>query len=136
MNVATPGALIDKYLEIRDFVKTREDAHKVELKPYEEALQTIENAVHGMLIEAKLDNFKAPGGTAYRQAYIATKTVDRTALFQFCLDEFEKTASMGAFDILTNAVSKEFVKTYLDENKKAPPGVDVTQGYRVNFRKA
>lgn len=128
--MSTPGELINRYLELRDMIAYMEDSHKATIKPYKEALETIENALLAQMHEQDVVQIKSDAGTAFQNKWMSVKTVDKMALMNF-VKNFDQ------FDLLTAAVSKEALKEFLERSDNVPPpGVDVSFGIKVQIRKA
>ena len=75
------------------------------------------------------DAIKTEDGTAYRTPQTFFRVADRDAWFNWVF-------KTGHRDMLTAAVSKDAVKEFMAEenNGAPPPGVTVTQIYRINVR--
>lgn len=127
----TPGEIIAKYIEIRDAKKALEAAHKTELARYDNALDTLANALHLMQQEQGVTQFKvADVGTAFQTTTMRVKMADRETVIEFVLN------TEHGFDIFTNSVSKDYIKTYIEQTGHAPPGIDVEYITEVQVRKA
>ena len=124
----TPGDLISQYNKIKATRLIIEAEHKAAVQPYKQAEEDIENALLDWLNANGLQNFKSPDGTAYKTTHVNTKLVDRQALIQHCVET-------NNFDIFTNSLTKEVVKQYVEDFKKTPPGVEVSNIIVVNVRK-
>jgi len=125
----TPADLIQRYVELRATKTLIVAAQSAQLKPYSEAMETIELALLDYLNQNGLDNLKSPFGTAYRSTVVNTKMIDRQALVADC-------KARDNFDVFTNSLTKEVVKAYLEEYKQAPPGVEISTFATVNVRKS
>lgn len=126
----TPGELIAKYIEVRDYVKKRQDAFDAELKPYTEGLTAIEGQLFIELENSGLENLKSESGTAYKVRTMHAKVADKDTLMTFV-------AEHGHFELLTAAVAKDAIKDFMEEHQNnPPPGVDVTYTTRINIRRS
>lgn len=123
----TAGELVKKYLELREAKKNLTEKHKLELAPYDQAMEAIEAVMLLKLNAEQQMNAKTEFGTAYKVNKFSCTTEDKTALFGYV-------AQTGKWDLLTAAVSKEALKEHIETLKRAPPGVKVTQITGVNFR--
>lgn len=123
-----PAELIKKYVELRDTKAAMKAEQEAAMKPYTEALETIEIALLDYLNEAGAENVKTEYGTAFKKQSLTTKMVDRQALVDSCVER-------NNFDCFTNNLSKEAVKQYIEDFKMAPPGVEVTHFTTVNVRR-
>lgn len=126
----TPGELIAKYIEIRDYMKAEADAFAERMKPYDESLTAIEGTIGLMLNEQGLENLKSDMGTAYKTHLFQARVSNKDALMEYVTDH-------GAYELLTAAVSKDAVKDFMAEHQgNPPPGVDVSTITKVNFRRS
>lgn len=124
----TTAEMIERYIDLRNTTKEMTDTFEKSLAPYKEAMTTIESAVAGELLVLGADSVKTEHGTAYRTEWTSVKVADRETFMDFVFDGRRE-------GFLTNAVGKEAVKEYMDEHAGTlPPGLDVTRGYKVNFR--
>jgi hypothetical protein len=125
------GEIVKKYLELREFKKRADEAHKEKMQPYDAAMTALEGAIHKFLNETGQDNAKTPCGTAYKVTNMHVRMSDRETFLEFVKN------SEDGLEFFTNAVAKEKIKDYLDGSAGAPPpGIEVTYIQSVNFRKA
>jgi hypothetical protein len=127
--VPTPAEMIEQYVKLRNTKNLIEAEQKEALKPYAEALESIELALLDYLNEAGIDNVKSKYGTAFKKATMTAKMADRQAVIAYCKET-------NNFDLFTNNLTKETVKEYLEANGTAPPGVEIFQFTVVQVRKA
>lgn len=126
----TDDELIQRALEIREDIDAMKKTHGEELEPYEVALQDIENSLLGRMVERQAKSIGTVHGTAYQSHQLRVKVVDRSAFLSFVFDK-------RLVEFLTNHVSKEQVKEYMEVNNGlAPPGVETTTFVQCNIRKA
>lgn len=124
----TPADIIQKYIAIRDKVASITEAHEAALKPYADALVTLEGLMMNHLAENGLDNVKSEFGTAFKKTGTRVRVADRAAFDAFVVEQ-------DSLSWFTNAVSKEKIVEYVKENNCAPPGVDVTYITDVQFNR-
>lgn len=125
----TPAEIIKQYVALRDYKEELVKQQKAALKPYNDALDTLENALLEQLNADAAQSIKTEFGTAFKKTSMTVKTVDKDALFDFV-------RSTENFSMLTAAVSKEALKEYMEENEdRRPPGVDVTFFTEVQVRR-
>lgn len=126
----TDDDLIIKALEIREDIDAMKKAHGEELEPYESALQDIENALLARMVERRARSIGTVHGTAYQSSQLRVKVADRKAWMDFV---FNKKLP----EFMTNHVSKEAIKEYMDEcSGQTPPGIETTTFVQCNIRKA
>lgn len=125
----TPDQVVKRHQEVKRARLALQAEHKAEEKEYVEAEEALELWLLDFLNSNGLDNIKTEHGTAYKTSHVQTKLVDRQALIEYV-------KKSDNFDIFTNSLTKEIVKDYLEANKKAPPGVEISTVAVVNIRKA
>lgn len=126
----TTGELIKRYIELRDYKESATRAFEEQMKPYTDAMKTIEDRVTADILACGGESIKTEHGTAYRTQTMAVKVADREAFFDFIQEDF-----LHRSGFLTSAVTKEEVKAYLEEHNAKPPGLDVTFIHKTNFRR-
>src|ERR1700733_13976808 len=100
--MTTPADIIEKYIALRNTKLALVAEHEAALKPYEQAMNVLENVLQKMMIEQNVTQFKAEGiGTAFQKTNMQVKLSDREQVINFVLREQN-------FDVFTNAVSKDF----------------------------
>lgn len=124
----TPGEMIAQYNKIKATRLILEAEQKAAIQPYKEAEETIELALLEYLNANGLNNFNSPDGTAYKTTHTNVKLVDRATFLNHVKEADD-------FDFFTNSLAKEHVKEYVEQFKKPPPGVEVTETIVVNVRK-
>lgn len=121
-------AAIEKYITLRDQKKVIKERHSEELRPLNEALQLLENAVQKILLKQGVDSFKTKGGTAYLSTTVKATVKDWPAFRDFVQEN-------DLLDMLEHRASKDAVTEFMEANGDAPPGVAVTQEVNTRFRK-
>lgn len=130
MTTPTPAEIIACYIKYRDFIDLKNKEHEAAMKPYQDAMQTLEGLMAQHMQETGVDSVKADGiGTAFHKTSTRVRVADRGAF-----NEFVK--AHGDLSWFTNAVSKELVVDYSKEHNARPPGVDLTRFVEVQFRRA
>lgn len=126
------GAAVKKYIELRDYLERRGKEYEVEIAPYRAAMETIENAIAAEFVAlGDVQNIKTEYGTAMRVKWTAVKMADRPTFMGFIADDFWKRSSF-----LTSAVTKTEVQDWIESHGAPPPGLDFSQGYKINIRRA
>ncbi len=126
----TTADLIGRYIQIRDHIDQMQKDFEVKLEPYKSAMQAIEGAVTEEINRLDGQAIRTDQGTAFRQEWTSIKVADREMWLDFVFDGRRE-------GFITSAVPKDAVKEHMDMNAgSAPPGVDVTRGYKTVFRKA
>lgn len=125
----TSGEMIARYISLRDMVGAMEEAHKTRTKPYKDGMKLVENMLLQEMLAHDLNQLKSESGTAFKKTTMTVHTADKGALMAYVEEH-------GAFNLLTSAVSKDELKTYLEEHEDVPPpGVDVKFITEVQVRR-
>jgi hypothetical protein len=95
---------------------------------YQAAMTAIEQKITEQMNDSGETSIKTEQGTAYRSEWMAARVTDREMWMDWVFDGRHE-------GFLTNHVSKEAVKEYIDETGAIPAGLDVTKGYKTLFRK-
>lgn len=130
MTQPTSAEIIDTYVKYRDYVKAKGAEHDAAMKPYLQAMETIEGVLSLELDRLQAESLKTEAGTAYRSVLQSPKIADRDTFLDFVV-------STNNFDFFTAAVRKEAVTAYMEENAgQAPPGIEVAQIRKLNIRRS
>jgi hypothetical protein len=121
--------LVLKYRQLRDKKKALDDAHAQVMKPYNEALQAIENMLLDHLNRTGGESVRTSEGTFYKSTTVTYK-IDNPGVLRAYIEQH------GLTDLYTNALSKEAVEELLKRGQPLPPGIAVSSFTRVNIRKA
>lgn len=127
----TADQIVTKYIEIRDFAKEIRAKHALELKPYNDAMETLEGLAGEMMRETGQKALSTEHGTAFFSRTLSVTCEDPTSFLDFVFKH-------QARQFLTAHVAKEAVQVYMDGPGEGhpPPGVKVVPVVNVNFRKA
>lgn len=125
----TPERAIENYLKLREKRDAIKDAHKDQLKPYNEVLTQLEGYLLGVLNTAGVQNMKSKTGTVY-------KSVDTSVTCNAWSKTLDWIREHEAWEMLEARVSKTAVMAHQEEVGEIPPGVSVRQEIKVHVRKA
>ena len=126
----TVGALIAKHGELKMAIAEIQDRFDAELKPYMDAMGTINQALLVELQNQGLQNFKCDDGTAYLSSIMGVKVADREQFLGFLIEN-------RAWDMLDAGALKKPVRDWLDENNGTPPpGITVEFTTKCNVRRS
>ena len=121
---------IGQYVALRDKKKAIQDKHKAELKPYNDALETLEMVMLGYLNQINTDNTSAKGvGTVYKTIKKSASIADGAEFQRHVIG----TESWNLIDWKANATA---VETFMQEHEQPVPGVNFTQHVTVGVRRA
>src|SRR5215210_2277437 len=119
---------IGQYVKLRDMIKEKEEAHKEELKPYREALDTLNNMLLGMLKETGQDSAKTVFGTAYRKVKRSATIADGDAFRRHVIGSED-------WSLIDWRANVKAVEEFVKENHEAPPGVNYSTMFDVGVRR-
>lgn len=127
----TADQIVERYLAVRDYAKEIKAKHALELKPYNDAMDTLEAMAGDLMRETGQRALSTIHGTAFFSRTLSVTCEDTTAFFDFVFKH-------QAREYLTSHVAKEAVQVYMDGPGEGhpPPGVKVVPVVNVNFRKA
>lgn len=130
--MATIAEMIERHNELKAYLEKSAESYAAHVKPYNEAMGVIEQAILTMLNKEFPDlsgpaSFKCEAGTAYRSNVLSVSVTDKMAFKDFILD--------GHMEFLDARVLKEPVKQWRDEHHADPPGVTGTPTLKCNIRR-
>ena len=114
-------------MELRNTKELKTRKHEEELKPYIASMTLIENVLMEEINRLEGQSIKTQFGTAYRSTVTSFRVADREIWLDFVFNGNHR-------DFLTANVSKDAVKDWMEEKDETPPGLNVTQLYRMNIR--
>jgi hypothetical protein len=125
----TVDTMIEKYVQLRDRKKAKEDEHKAELAPFNEALSRLEGYMLEAMNQAGLSSMKSPHGTAYKSMRTSAKVIDWAVTLPYILEN-------KLYELLEARVSKLAAQAIIEETKLPIPGVETSSEMVVNVRRA
>lgn len=120
---------VGKYIELRDKIKSLDDTHKETMKPYREALDTLNNMLLGHLNEVKTDSAKTANGTVYKTVKKSASLEDPDAFMKYVIDN-------NAWDLMDRKANAVAVEDFIKANQTTPPGVKFTTRHEVGVRRS
>lgn len=120
---------IGQFVQLRDKIKEMEDRHKAELKPYKEALETLNGMLLGFLLTTGQDNAAVKGvGTAYKKVKKSATIADAAA--------FRRHVIGGQlWDLIDFRANVTEVSRVIDETGEPPPGINYSTLVDVGVRR-
>lgn len=125
----TADTMIQKYVQLRDLKKAREDRFKQELAPINDMMTKLEGYMLEALNAANLSSMRSPHGTAFKSLRTSAKVLDWAATLGFIREH-------DAWDLLEARVAKKAAFDIVEETQQAIPGVETTSEVCVNVRRA
>jgi hypothetical protein len=128
---ATPnvGAIVEKYLALRDRKAELKAAYDASVKDIEAAMERVENYLLRIMQEQGLESVRTPFGTPY----ISRRTSATVADWESFLD-FVK--ANDEWSMLKRDVSKAVVEQYRNEHNDLPPGLNWREERVVNIKRS
>ena len=127
----TTGAIIDKVIEIRDFVDAEKKAFEERIKPFKEWMAGAEIEVLNRLNAEDAKSAKSQSGAiAFKVMATHVKVNDKGKWMVWAEANWD-----NAREMFTSHISKEAIKSYVDSGQQLPDGVEMTQIWGVNFRR-
>lgn len=136
----TDGALIDLFIEYREWMQQQAKLFRAHVEPIANAMDDIQSMIHKRLLEREAQNTKssATGAVAFFHHGMSVKCVDKDKYLRFCMQYFDTWGK----DLLTAAASKDVVKLFIEKTTTeqnpqgyAPDGLEVVPTIEVQFRK-
>jgi len=125
------SASLDKateaYLKLREKKSQIQQRHKEELKPINEKMERIENAILAHFQKTGQQSAKTAHGTPYIKNREHASVADREAFMGFVLEG-------GHLQFLENKANISAVREFIAEHDEPPPGVKFTSEPKVYVR--
>lgn len=131
----TDEDLVRRRLDLRAYIDAEDDKHAAQMAPWKQQIDLIEGEMLRRLIERKAKNSSTPAGTFYREDGTSFKVTDKVAFLDFIFT-LRMNSNPNAYDMLTQAVAKDSVIEYRNNNDGAsPPGIEATGYTKIKVRK-
>jgi hypothetical protein len=118
-----------QYVMLRDKIKVLTDEFKQILKPYQDALEQLENVMLAALNEQNVQSIKTNAGTFYKTIQASATIADSDQFTRFVIGS-------EAWDLVDWRANKSAVQALVDASGAAPPGVNYSTHIKVNVRRA
>jgi hypothetical protein len=118
-----------QYVMLRDKIKVLTDEFKQTLKPYQDALEQLENVMLAALNEQNVQSIKTNAGTFYKTIQASATIADSDQFTRFVIGS-------EAWDLVDWRANKSAVQALVDASGAAPPGVNYSTHIKVNVRRA
>jgi len=118
-----------QYIMLRDKIKELDDAHKLAMKPYKDALEKLENLFLQQLDATNSNSIKTAAGTFFKSLQASATIADS--------NEFQRFVIGGAhWELLDWRANKTAVQELVNASGAPPPGVNYSTHVKVNVRRA
>lgn len=142
-NLVLPDAeaMVRQYLACRAYIDAETAALAERLKPYQEAMTTLEACAALLMQQTKQRALSTQAGTAFPKTHLSVTCENRDAWLDFVWEQAASAAQPEdverAWSGVTNHIAKEFVETWMETHEgRPPPGVKVVKIVKIQFRKA
>lgn len=122
-------ALVEQYVKVRDHIAVLDEAHKAKVAPFKEVMDKIEQTLLAYFNETGQDSARTPAGTAYRQRATSATVGDRPQFLEYVREN-------NLWELVDARAAKKNIEEYIDEHGSAPPGINFSASYKVNFRRS
>lgn len=123
------GKVIAAYIATRDRRDEVAKRHKEELAIFTSRMTALEKWLQAQLATQGLQSLKAGNGIAF------LKPVTNTSVENWG-ETLEHVKAKGAYELLTQGVSKTEVLAYIERHGEPPPGVKYSKNFIVQVRRA
>src|SRR5215813_3632134 len=74
---------VEQYIKLRDLIKEKDEAHKVEMAPYRETLEKLNSVLLQHLTDVGADRVGSSSGTVYRTEKKTAPVADKSVFWTF-----------------------------------------------------
>ena len=122
----TIDQMVKKYKQIHKLIEDIENETKEKVKPYKEALSVLENVLAAKMHEWGVNSLPTDYGTAYKTTVQGVKITNRQEFLEYAIRENT--------DLLQISCNKTALKAYKEKKIPYPPGIEVSEIFKVNVR--
>lgn len=119
---------VDQFVQLRDLIRQRDDAHKKDMSPLRETLEKLNAVLLNYLNDLNMNSASTSAGTVYRTEKKSASIADAEAFMKHIITN-------GAFDLLDRKANVTAVTDYIETNGTPPPGVNYSKTYVVGVRR-
>jgi hypothetical protein len=106
-----------QFIKVRDLKSEMEDRHKEELRPLNEALDSLKAVFAEHMSALSVTSMKTVSGTIAFKSKASATLSDASAFWNYCVTQ-------GAFDLIDKKANVTAVRDFVDTNGVPPPGVN------------
>lgn len=122
------NSIVGRYVEIRDLIKAKEDAHKAEIAELKKKLDVIEAFLLQDMSAHGETAFSTDSGTAYVKTSEYVKVADKEVYLEFVRQQND-------LNFLTVSANKTHVFEYRENTGQLPPGLNYTAVKEIGIRR-
>lgn len=126
---ATVDKRVAQYVQVRDAIKTANDAHAEAIKPMVELQNMLTGWLQTFMEQAGADSVKTSHGTCYSTTRYSASLADPEAFMKFVKEN-------DLFDLLDRKANVTACRDYTEERGVTPPGVNLSSIKTVGVRRA
>lgn len=119
---------VRQYVELRDRIKEKDDAHKKAMAPYRDTLEKLGALLLDHLNTIGGESVRSAGGTVYKSTKKSASLEDGDAFMKYVI-------RAEAWELLDRKANVTAVEDFAKENGVLPPGVRFTQTNVVGVRR-
>jgi len=123
------GAIVSKYIELRDLKAQMKKEFDESVAPVQSAMDQLEGIILNNLEELGTEAFKTEAGTAYVSKRTSVTVADWDGFFGYV-------QANGLWHLLNHAANKTGVEEFAKENGDLPPGLNYRVERTVNVRRS
>lgn len=121
--------LVETYVKVRDKKAELKAKFDAELRPYNEALEKIEQKLLAAFSESGMESVRTSAGTAYRAMKTSVSVADRDLFIDYVKEN-------DAWELIETRAAKRAVEEFKAANDDLPPGLNWNAVYEVNVRRS
>ncbi len=122
------NSIVARYVEIRDAIKAKEDAHKAEIAEEKRKLEVIEAFLLQDMQAHGETSFSTTAGTAYVKTNEYLKVADKEVFMNWVKEQ-------GDLNFLTVSASKTQCLEFKENTGNLPPGLNYTAVKEIGVRR-
>lgn len=119
---------VQQYILIRDQLKMIDEEYEKKRAPFIELQNLLTGWMQDFLEKTGADSVKTAHGTCYSSTRYTASISDGSSFMDFVI-------ANGQFDLLDRRANSTAVRTYVEENGRLPPGVNLSAIRTVGVRR-
>jgi hypothetical protein len=120
---------VEQYIQLRDLIKAKDDAHKLAMAPYRETLEQLNSALLAHLNQIGGDSVRTENGTVYKTEKKSATLADKSAFWAHVVVN-------GEWELLDWKANPAAVAEFVEKHNTLPPGVNFNVTHVVGVRRS